>query len=70
MSYITVGEIFEALDWFDSDLMKIVYFIVSTLVSFGLCYVIMLIETYMLYIAITLGVILVVIFSIFIYKKN
>ena len=42
ISYTAVGMIFHALGWFHSDVMKFVYFIISTLVSFALCYIIML----------------------------
>ena len=34
ISYTAVGMIFHALGWFDSDVMKFVYFVISTLVSF------------------------------------
>ena len=50
ISYTVVGMIFHALGWFDSDAMKFVYFVISTLVSFILCYIVMLLETYLLYI--------------------
>ena len=61
VSYMAVGILFNAIGWFNSDAMKLVYFIVSTLVSFALCYVVMLLETYLLYIAIGLGVLLLLI---------
>lgn len=67
ISYSIVGFIFRALGWFNSDVMKAVYFIVSTLVSFGLCYVVMLLETYLLYIVITCGILLIVIIVIFVF---
>lgn len=52
ISYSVVGAIFNRLGFFDSDIMKVVYFIISTLVSFVLCYLVMLFETYLLWIAI------------------
>ena len=64
ISYIVVGFLFKTLGWFNSDVMKFVYFIVSALVSFALCYVVMLLETYLLYIAITCGILLIVIIGI------
>ena len=67
VSYTAVGILFNAIGWFDSDAMKLVYFIVSTLVSFALCYVVMLLETYLLYIAIGLGVLLLLIIGIIIF---
>ena len=42
ISYTAVGIIFGALGWFHSDVMKFVYFIISTLVSFALCYIVMI----------------------------
>lgn len=59
VSYGAVGYIFNAIGLFDSKAMKFVYFVISTIVSFALCYVIMLIETYLLHIAIALGLLLV-----------
>ncbi len=59
ISYGAVGILFNALGWFNSNVMKIAYFIVSTLISFALCYVVMLLETYLLYIVIILSVLLV-----------
>ena len=61
VSYTAVGILFNFIGWFNGDAMKLVYFIVSTLVSFALCYVVMLLETYLLYIAIGLGVLLLLI---------
>lgn len=61
VSYGVVGCIFNAIGVFDSKAMKFLYFVISTMVSFALCYVIMLIETYLLYIAIVLGILLVII---------
>lgn len=59
ISYTAVGLLFHALNWFNSDVMKFVYFVISTLISFALCYVVMLLETYLLYIVIALGILLV-----------
>ena len=72
ISYTVVGMIFHALGWFDSDAMKFVYFIISTLVSFALCYIVMLLETYLLYIVIGLGVLLaiVIILAIVLYIRH
>jgi hypothetical protein len=61
VSYTVVGILFNFIGWFNSDAMKLVYFIFSTLVSFALCYVVMILETYLLYIAIGLGVLLLLI---------
>ena len=67
VSYTAVGILFNSIGWFNSDAMKLVYFIVSTLVSFALCYVVMLLETYLLYIVIGLGVLLLLIIGIIIF---
>lgn len=72
ISYTAVGIIFGALGWFNSDVMKFVYFIISTLVSFALCYIVMLLETYLLYIVIGLGVLLavVIVLAIVLYIRH
>lgn len=72
ISYTAVGIIFGALEWFNSDVMKFVYFIISTLVSFALCYIVMILETYLLYIVIGLGVLLavVIVLAIVLYIRH
>ena len=72
VSYTAVGILFNSIGWFNSDAMKLVYFIISTLVSFVLCYVVMLLETYLLYIAIGFGVLLLLIIGLIVvlYLKN
>lgn len=66
ITYTVVGIIFNAIGWFDSDAMKIVYFIISTLISFALCYVVMIFETHLLLLSIIFGVILVAVIAFFI----
>lgn len=66
ITYTVVGIIFNAIGWFDSDAMKIVYFIISTLISFALCYVVMIFETHLLLLSIILGVILATVIAFFI----
>lgn len=66
ITYTVVGIIFNAIGWFDSDAMKIVYFIISTLISFVLCYVVMIFETHLLLLSIILGVILAAVIAFFI----
>ncbi len=46
LSYGLVGFIFNLIGLFNSKLMKAMYFVLSTLIAFGLSYVIMLIEIY------------------------
>lgn len=58
VSYTLVGIIFNSLGWFNSKIMSIAYFIISTLLGFALSYVVMLIETHLLAIGIILGAIL------------
>jgi len=72
ISYTLVGIIFNALSWFNSKVMSIAYFVVSTLLGFALAYVVMLIETHLLEIGITLSVIFVLSIAaiIFIAIKN
>jgi hypothetical protein len=68
ISYIMVGLLFNSLGWFNSDAMKIAYFIISTLISFALCYVVMLLETYLLYIVIVAVLLLAVLVGILIFS--
>ncbi len=72
ISYTAVGAIFSALDFFNSSVMKIAYFIISTLVSFALCYLVMLFETYFMWIAIGAACIIVgmIITGIALYIRN
>lgn len=60
VSYTLVGLIFNAFGWFNSKIMSITYFIISTLLGFVLAYIVMLIETHLLEIGITLMTILVI----------
>ena len=60
VSYTLVGLIFNSLNWFNSKVMSVVYFIVSALLGFALAYIVMLIENYLLEINIILGVVFVI----------
>lgn len=64
ITYSIVGVIFNALGWFNSTTMRIVYFIISTVISFLLSWLIMVLENYLLIIAIIIGIILIVLFGI------
>lgn len=66
VSYTLVGIIFNALGYFNSKIMSVTYFIISTLLGFALAYIVMLIEKYLLEVGITLGMIFVVSIVIFI----
>lgn len=67
ITYTAVGALFNAIGWFDSDIMKIVYFIISTLVSFALCWLVMIFETHLLLISIIAGVLLAAAIALFIF---
>lgn len=58
LSYGTVGIIFDFFNFHDKKLMSASYFVISTILSFCLCYVVMLIEKNILIIAIVLAVLL------------
>lgn len=60
ITYSLVGILFNALGWFNSGAMKIVYFIVSTIISFLLSWLIMIFEQYLWIIAIIIGCLLLV----------
>lgn len=72
ISFASVGVIFNLLGWHNKDVMSLTYFVISTIVSFGLCYVVMLIETHSKYILIGLSILLIltVTISIVIYFRN
>ncbi len=60
VSYALVGFLFNAIGWFNSNAMKVIYFIISALVGFALSYVVMILEKYLLVIGIVLGIIILV----------
>ena len=60
ITYSLIGVLFNALGWFNSTAMKIVYLILSTIISFLLSWVIMILENYLLVIAIVIGVLLII----------
>ena len=49
ISYAIVGALFDWLGLFNSRAMHLVYFIISTIISYVLCYIVMLIETHYLW---------------------
>ena len=57
VSYSLVGVVFNALGWFNGKAMSIVYFVISTLLSFALAYLVWTIEQYILIIGIIFGII-------------
>ena len=61
VSYGLIGVIFNAIGLFDSRLMKLSYFIVSTLLGFVIAYIIWTIEQYWIVICIVLGILLLLI---------
>lgn len=73
ISYATVGAIFNAIGWFNRGIMKLFYFIVSTIVSFALCWLVMIFEAHLLLIAIIAGLLLllaIITFIIFAVKSK
>lgn len=72
ITYPLVGFIFSALGWFNSKIMSIVYFVLSTLLAMLICPVLKLIQDNI----VTIGIILLVIFVVligllvFIYFKD
>ena len=52
---ITYGVLFNALGWFNGSAMKIVYFIISTILLFLLSWIIMVFEKYLWIIATVVG---------------
>ena len=74
ITYSLVGMLFNALGWLDSSAMKIVYFIISTIISFLLSWLIMVLEKYLWIIAIVVGclvlVVAAVIITLLIVKKK
>lgn len=57
VSYSLVCVIFNALGWFNSKAMSVVYFVVSALLGFALAYLVWTLEQYILIIGIVFGVI-------------
>lgn len=51
LSYSIVGIIFNAIGLFDSNLMKFVYFVISTLIGFALSYVFMVLQKHIIIIS-------------------
>lgn len=74
ITYVVVGFIFNALDWFNSTAMKIVYFIISTIISFLLSWLIMVLENYLWIIAIVVGVVMLIVLggiaTLYVIKKK
>ena len=73
ISYAVVGAIFRSIDWFDSGIMKTVYFVLSTLISCVLGELVLAFETYWLPISIILVVFAVILgtyWSIRWYREN
>ena len=68
VSYSLVGVIFNALGWFNSKVMKIVYFVISTLLGFVIAYIVWGIEQYILIIGIVMGVIILAAIAYFVIR--
>lgn len=71
LSYALVGIIFNAIGLFDSDVMKYVYFVISTLIGFALSAVIMFLQEYIIIISWSiLGITIITIFTILLLIKK
>ena len=72
VSYTLVGIIFNSIGLFNSRLMSIIYFIISTVMGFLLAYTVMIIEKHLLVIGIILGAVFIisVVLLIVIHIKN
>ena len=64
VSYSLVGVVFNAFGWFNGRIMKIVYFIISTLFGFVIAYIVWCIEQYIFIIGIVMGAI---VFAVIVY---
>ena len=67
ITFIVVKIIFDAIGWYNSDAMKIAYFIISTVLSFVLCYLVMLFEQHIVAIAIVVAIILLILVGIILF---
>ena len=63
ITYSVVGLIFNSIGWFNSGAMKIAYFVISTIISFVMCYLVMIFETHIILFAIIGCVLLVLIIT-------
>lgn len=73
ISYGLVGIIFNALGLFDSDVMKYVYFVISTLIGFALSAVIMFLQEHIILISwsiLGISVISIIVILLGIKKRN
>ena len=68
VSYSLIGVVFSAFGWFDSGIMKIAYFIISTLLGFVIAYIVWSIEQYILIIGIVMGVIVLIAIAYFVIR--
>ena len=64
ITFDLVRKLFKAFGWYDSDAMKIVYAVISAIISFALSWVIMVFEQYMWIIAIIVGSILIALIAL------
>ncbi|MCV2231217.1 hypothetical protein N7548_00055 [Acholeplasma manati] len=71
LSYALVGIIFNLIGLFDSNVMKYVYFVISTLIGFALSAVIMFLQEHIIIISWTiLGVTIITIITILLLKRR
>ena len=70
ITYTVVGWIFKALGWFNSKAMKLAYAIISTMISFGLCFAVSLLEKHYIIGSIVGGVVLVMFGVIYLLRSK
>ncbi len=71
LSYALVGIIFNSIGLFNSDVMKYVYFVISTLIGFALSAVIMFLQEHIIIISWSiLGITIITIFTILLLIKK
>lgn len=71
ITFVTVKIIFDAIGWYNSDAMKMVYYVLSTILSFALCYLVMLLEKHIVIIAIVIAILLLALVAVmlFLHRK-
>lgn len=67
ITFVTVKIIFDAIGWYNSDAMKMVYYVLSTILSFALCYLVMLLEKHIVIIAIVIAILLLALVAVMLF---
>lgn len=67
LSYLFVGTLFKFLGWFNSTAMKITYLFISTIISFLLSWLFMVLGNYLLIITIVVGTLLCILLILYLF---